>query len=225
MRSAVLDHGASRPPDEARTVVVAVEIRLYREAIARTIATSSGLRFAGDASSAHELSALVSACRPDVALVDVSMVGALEAVRRIATVEPRTRVLALGLPRREEDVLAAAEFGVAGFIGADSSLSDLVAAVNMVINGEAPCTGQIAAALLRRVAATASDRTLELGLDELTLREREILELVDGPDDHRRQAADLQRPTGARRRALRPARVSHWPTDDGRGARPRRPRR
>ena len=178
MTSAALDQSSSSLPG-AVTVVVAVEIRLYREAIGRTIAVSPGLRFAGEASTALEFSDLVGACRADVALVDVTMIGALEAVRRVSATAPRTRMLALGLPRLEEDVLAVAESGVAGFIGADAGLMDLVSAVHKVMEGEAPCSGRIAATLLRRVAATTVERTLDAGLDELTVREREILELLD----------------------------------------------
>lgn len=167
------------PGGDTITVVVAVEVRLYREAIGRAIAASAGMRCAGEASCARELSELAGACHPDVALVDVAMRDGLQAVRHITAFEPQTRVLAIGLPRREQDVVAAAEFGVAGFIGADSSLGSLVSAVIMVMNGEAPCSGQAAAALLRRVAATASVNGTDEGLGDLTSREREILELVD----------------------------------------------
>ena len=178
MSSTISHHASERPPRPV-TVVVAIEVRLYREAIVRTLAGSPKLRFAGEASSAHQLTTLARACHPDVALVDVGMVDALAAVRHMTEHEPLTRVLAIGLPRREEDVVAAAELGVAGFISADHSLGSLVSAVEMVMNGEAPCSGRIAAALLRRVAATAFVGTRDAGLGELTAREREILELVD----------------------------------------------
>lgn len=160
-------------------MAVAVEVRLYREAIANTVAAAPGLELVGEASSTRELSELVETCRPHVVLVDAALPDVLAALRQMTASHSSIRILALGLPPREEDIVTVAELGVAGFIGADSSLAELAPAIRMVMNGEAPCTGRIAATLLRRVAAAADPRPLANGLEELTLREREILELVD----------------------------------------------
>jgi DNA-binding NarL/FixJ family response regulator len=60
---------------------------------------------------------------------------------------------------------------VAGFVGLDGSIADVVAAVQSAIRGELECSPRTAGMLLRRVSAAST-------LDELTRREREIMRLM-----------------------------------------------
>jgi len=159
-------------------VVVVVEVRLYRDAVARAVDEQHDLRLDGEADSARRGLAEVERLRPDVLLIDFGTSGVAEALRLTRVVAPATRVVALGFGGGDAAAVAAAEMGVSGYVGIDQSLSDVIAAVRGVMRGEAPCDGRIAAALLRRVAARAGEDVCPPVLAELTLRERRILELM-----------------------------------------------
>ena len=92
---------------------------------------------------------------------------------------PAAAVVALGVRETEDEVVACAEAGVAGYVTREHTLADLIAALDALARGEAPCPPRAAAMLLRRVSALAAERRpAPSGVDELTNREREILDLI-----------------------------------------------
>jgi two-component system nitrate/nitrite response regulator NarL len=118
------------------------------------------------------------AASPDVSLVDLAMPGSLPLVRAMRADRPEVQVVTLSVPEAEQEVLACAEAGAAGFVTLDSSLDDLCAILLSVGRGDVLCPPWIAGALLRHVATLARGGGGTLGTD-LTTREREVMELVD----------------------------------------------
>ena len=117
----------------------------------------------------------------EVALVDTAMPYGLAAVRGIVATAPEVKVVALGIPERERDLIACAEAGIAGYVPREASVADLVAVLESVARGELLCSPRTAAALLRRVTALAAARPTASGvaLEALTPREREIVALLE----------------------------------------------
>jgi len=112
---------------------------------------------AGNGREAVELAARV---RPDVALLDVTMpdIGGVEACAAIKAQSPEVRVLMLTVSEDALDVRAALRVGAGGYLLKDMPPTELVQAVLS--------TDQ-------RVMASA-----EAPDDELSVREREVLELI-----------------------------------------------
>ena len=119
---------------------------------------------------------------PDVILMDVRMpvLDGIEATRRILA-EPgaRARVLILTTFGLDDVVFEALRAGASGFMLKDAPPEELVAGVRVVAAGEA----LLAPAVTRSVVeefARLSPHPVEApaGLDRLTPREREILELI-----------------------------------------------
>jgi DNA-binding NarL/FixJ family response regulator len=160
------------------SIVVVVEVRLYREAVVRALSDQDDLRLLGEGDSARVALIEISRSQPDVVLLDLGIPHALDAVRQARAVAPDTRIVALGFGGTDAEVVAAAEAGLGGYIGVHQPLDDVITAIRGVVRGEAPCDGLIAAALLRRVAARAGEVESAPVLAELTSRERRILELL-----------------------------------------------
>ena len=101
--------------------------------------------------------AVAFAERPDVdvALVDRSMAASSILIECLAS---STRVLTLASPAEDDDVIDAAEAGVSGYVTRESSLEDLLDAIERAARGEAICPAPMAASLLRRVAALSGER-------------------------------------------------------------------
>jgi DNA-binding NarL/FixJ family response regulator len=159
-------------------VVIACDIRLYREGLSLHLARQEQLGVVGCASTREETHRLARELAPDVLLLDMAMHESLEIVHELRVDVPDTRVLALTIPEADGAVIACAEAGVAGFVTREASLSDLVDAISSAARGEACMSPRAAAALLRRVSALAADRPAAPARGELTVREREIVELV-----------------------------------------------
>jgi DNA-binding NarL/FixJ family response regulator len=160
-------------------VLVVDDTRLFREGLARTIEASSDMIVAGVAADPEQVLIAIHDCRPDIVLLRMAVPESIGMLRAIADQAPQVSVIALGLIENDNDIIACAEAGVAGYLSREGSVEDLVATVRSVARGEALCSPRIAATLLRRVATLASERQSSTGRVHLTAREREIVRLID----------------------------------------------
>lgn len=168
-------HGVASP---SLSLLITVQIRLYREGLAQNLARFSHLDVAGTAASTGEAVAALRNLRPEIMLLDLGMDDAPRLVRQARETAPDTRLVALGVYESENDVLACAEAGIVGYVPHDASLADLVAVVESAANGELRCSPRIAAALFRR-AGSATGRRQGHDRASLTVREREVAELLE----------------------------------------------
>lgn len=172
-------------------VVIACDIRLYREGLALHLARHEELDVVRTACTADETYAVARELRPDVLLLDIAMHDSLEIVHELCRLVPDSKVVALTLPEVEGAVVACAEAGVAGFVMRDASLADLVDAICSAARGEACMSRRAAATLLHRVGVLAADRAAPSVRAELTAREREIVELIEQGMSNKAIAARL----------------------------------
>jgi DNA-binding NarL/FixJ family response regulator len=160
-------------------VVIACDIRLYREGLLTHLAKQEPLGVVGSASTVEETYRVARELVPDVLLLDMAMPDSLAIVQELRRIIPETRVVALAIPEVEHAVIACAEAGVSGFVTREASVADLLNAIVSVAHGEAAVSPRMAATLLRRVGTLAAGRAPARTHAELTLREREIVRLID----------------------------------------------
>jgi DNA-binding NarL/FixJ family response regulator len=157
--------------------------RIHRDALASILARGDRVRVVGMASHREEVFSQLEAERPDIVLIDVTMSDVAGTAAEIRARAPGVKVVAITLGETEAEVVRLAEAGVAGYVVADASLEDLTVAVESAVRGELFCSPRVAFTLLRRVGAMANQIRSAEGetgpLSELTLREQEILKLVD----------------------------------------------
>jgi DNA-binding NarL/FixJ family response regulator len=159
-------------------VVVAASVRLYRDGIALSL-RQQGIQVVALVSNAHETLAAVAASPADVVLLDVSMEGAHDVVRALVERTPGIMVVAFAVDDGHDDaVLACAEMGVAGWVGRDGSLTDLIEAIRNAARGELVCSARMAGLMARRLAVHAGKRPVVPNGTLLTPRELEIAELL-----------------------------------------------
>ena len=173
-------------------VIVAGDIRLYRDGVATYLHQPPRFEVVGAVGSREEVRDRVRALRPDVLVLDMAMRDALETARDLAELAPEVKVVALTVPEVERAVIACAEAGVAGYLRREGSLDDLVATIERAVRGETVVPPRIAAGLFRRMAALAAQRRNDDALVELTAREREVVLLLDGGLSNKQIAARLQ---------------------------------
>lgn len=161
-------------PSEILRVVVADDHPLFRAGVVSSLREVAGLDVIGEAGDAAGALALAREHLPDVVVLDVAMPGGgLNAARDITAACPATRVVMLTVSEDEDDILAAMKAGASGYILKGSDAAEVAAVIRQVAAGEVYVAPALAWGLLREMS-----RPRSTPLDELTPREREVLELV-----------------------------------------------
>ena len=140
----------------------------------------------GEAADVGSAVAGIRATEPDVVLLDVHLPGGggravLEALRSEL---PAVRWLALSVSDAAEDVIAVIRAGARGYVTKTISGPDLLAAVRRVAEGDVVFSPRLAGFVLDAFAATGGtapepgDAAPDAGLDLLSSREREVMQLL-----------------------------------------------
>jgi DNA-binding NarL/FixJ family response regulator len=120
--------------------------------------------------------------RPDVVLMDVVFKGSMngiEATRRIKEVSPTTKVVIMTAHHEDRLLVEAVEAGASGFLGKDEAADEVLAAAKSAAEGEVLIDPSTLTRLLHQVAKEREAQRDAMALfDELTEREREILQLL-----------------------------------------------
>jgi two-component system nitrate/nitrite response regulator NarL len=159
-------------------VLVATHIRLYCEGLGRVLRESPEFALVGTACSAPEAVAQTYKLGADVVLLDMAMSEAFAVAKEVARVGSLSKIVALGMPDDETQVLSCAQIGIAGYVTRDGSVEDVVAAIKAAARGEVHCSPKIAGSLFRRIAALSTERPGKAAGGALTAREAQILKLV-----------------------------------------------
>ena len=159
-------------------LLIADDQPLMRAGFRAVLEATGDMEVVGEASDGEEAVRAARSLKPDVVLMDVRMpnLDGIEAIRQL----PNYRVLVLTTFGLDEYIVEALRAGASGFITKDVPAEQLVHAVRVVAAGDALLTPAVTRQLLDRVArrlpAPVSHSPDEL--NELTEREREVLELL-----------------------------------------------
>ncbi|MFC4424932.1 LuxR C-terminal-related transcriptional regulator [Deinococcus navajonensis] len=149
---------------------------LFREGVAATLGADPRFEVVGEGASAQEALSLCRVLLPDVLLLDLHLPGGgLSAARQVTASCPVTRIVMLTVSEDEADVLSTLKAGARGFVLKGVSGRELRSIIASVAAGEVYVTPGLAASMLHDMTAS---RPGPNPLDELTPRERQILEGV-----------------------------------------------
>jgi DNA-binding NarL/FixJ family response regulator len=158
-------------------VLIADDHRLVRAGIRRLLESMPGVEVVAEADDGRAAIRLAREHMPDLAILDIAMpeLNGLDACARIVRDLPGVRVLMLSMHAEDAYVFDAVHAGASGYVLKDAALVELELAVRSVSRGDKYFSPAVSAALVERLRnATAEGRAG----DPLTLRQREILQLV-----------------------------------------------
>ena len=166
-------------------IFVVDDLRLLREGLVSLLAEQEEITVIGTAASGSKALAKIKELRPDVALIDIGMPGkdglaVTQALRREA---PAVKVIILGMPDLNEEIMACIEAGAAGYVLKEATIDYLVETIRAVHGGESFCSPRLAASLFSRIAELVSERqpAIPQSAIKLTAREVEIIkEIAEG---------------------------------------------
>jgi DNA-binding NarL/FixJ family response regulator len=163
-------------------VLIADDQALVRVGLRKIFEAEPDLEVLGECPDGADAVEAARRLSPDVVLMDVRMpvLDGIEATRRIVAAQSHVRVLVLTTFALDEYVYDALHAGASGFMLKDAPPEELVAAVRIVARGVALLAPAITRAVIEEFARRAAppSRPAPLAVDELTPREREVLDLL-----------------------------------------------
>lgn len=154
-------------------IVIAEDHGLVADGLSAMLSVEGDMEVIEVVTSGEALVESVDHHRPDVALVDVKLIGmdGLTAVREIVQRGGPTRMMALTMSTDQSTVARAVAAGVAGYLPKDVRREELIEAVRAVASGKGFLHPDVARAFLNLVGTTSSP-----GLTPLSNREQDVLE-------------------------------------------------
>jgi len=170
------------------SVFLADDHTVVRQALAEMIAKEPDFVIVGQCGDGLTVTRQVLAAKPDVLVLDISMPGlnGLDICREVTRKMRRVAVLILSMHDDEEFVARSLENGASGYLMKEADNDQLVDALQTVARGELYLAPGISRNVLHRLGRNAEDP-----YESLTLRERQVLQLIAEGKTSRDAAKDL----------------------------------
>ena len=158
----------------ATRILLADDHAIVRQGL-RLLLQREGFEVVGEAVNGAEAVRLATESCPDVAVLDYGMplLNGVAAAREILQTCPLAKVILLTMHADDRYVLEAVRLGVKGYVVKTQASTDLVRAIHEVLRGMMYLSPRVSRTLVQAYLAKS-----EAPPDPLTLREREVLQLV-----------------------------------------------
>ncbi len=171
-------------------LLLADDHRMFRQGLREVIERKTDYVVVGEAGTGREALAQVAALGPDIVLLDIQMpeMDGVAVARELARTHPAVKVIMLTMYRQDQHLLDAIKAGARAYLLKDADAEELIAVIGRVARGEAVLDPAMTLPVLdafRRLSDQQEDG------EALTVREREILQLLAEGLDNRTMATRL----------------------------------
>ncbi|HMU94712.1 MAG TPA: response regulator transcription factor [Anaerolineales bacterium] len=159
-------------------IVLADDHKLVRQGVRSLLEAQPGFEVIGEASDGQEAYKLIESLSPDIAFLDVMMpnLNGIETAKLVHQRALKTRIIFLSMHANATYAVRALQSGALGYVLKDSDFTEVLNAVEHVLEGRRYLSTAIADEVLEMLLSAEAGK--DESLDLLSPREREILQLV-----------------------------------------------
>jgi DNA-binding NarL/FixJ family response regulator len=174
-------------------MLVVEDYTLVRQAIVSLLLEEGGIEIVGEASNGSQAVAKARELQPDVILMDLYMPGVdgLTATRLIKRDLPDTQIILLTVSTEEDDLLKAVQAGARGYILKSADAASIIQQIKQVIAGKVALSEDLVGQLLSGLGRNPQPVAQEAPPQPITVREREVLELITQGTTNKEISASL----------------------------------
>ena len=161
-------------------VLIAEDHTIVRQGLVALLKSEPDIEVAGEASDGLEAIEMAQKMVPDVILMDIAMrnLNGLDATRKIKKLFPRMKVLVLTMYDNEEVIFQILKAGASGYLIKDTAMTELVSAIRAIQQGDSYLSPSISKKVIDEYIRRAEMGEQRDSNDPLSIREREILQLI-----------------------------------------------
>jgi DNA-binding NarL/FixJ family response regulator len=161
-------------------IVIAEDHNILREGLKSLVRSNDAFEVVAEAGDGIEAIRAVEKHRPDLLLLDLSMprMSGISVIKDIKARFPETKILALTIHDTEEYILESFHAGLDGYCLKDANSSELLMAINRVLEGKTYLSPGISEKVLVGFLEEKKKFKTITSWDSITQREREVLKLV-----------------------------------------------
>ncbi len=161
-------------------LILADDHKIFLDGIKSLLSEVNNFEILATVSSGEQLLELLQSETPDIVVTDITMKGisGIEVTKIITEKYPEVKVLILSMHTNEEFVLNAAKVGADGYLPKDSSIEELIKAIELINDGSQYFSKTISDHFLKSYIKRFRYEQDVIEKSDLTAREIEILKLV-----------------------------------------------
>jgi DNA-binding NarL/FixJ family response regulator len=161
-------------------IILADDHAVMRRGLRLLLEQQKDFEIVGEASDGREAVKLAETLKPDIAVLDITMpnLNGIEAARQITAKQLGVSIVVLSMHADESFVLRALKAGARGYLLKESPESDFMNTIRMVSEGKSFFSPTVSRMLVEDYVRQLQDKDIEDSYELLTLREREILQLI-----------------------------------------------
>ena len=162
-------------------VLLAEDHTIVRKGLRSLLDKETGIEVVGEAEDGREAIVKAEELHPDVVVMDIAMPGlnGLEATRQIKKRFPDMKILILTMHANEEYILQSLKAGASGYLVKKAAPAELISAINAVHKGHSFLSPSISRMVIDEYIRRSKEISEgEEGFEQLTVREREVLQLI-----------------------------------------------
>jgi DNA-binding NarL/FixJ family response regulator len=157
-------------------IVLVDDHQMFRDGVKSVLSDEENIEVVGEVGSGKDLYGLLESITPDLIITDISMpdISGIEVAKYVTENYPGIKILILSMHSNEEFITKALSVGANGYLPKDTSMKELLEAINTIYSGDNYFNKSISDTILNSLMNKPKEEN-----KSLTKREKEIINLVN----------------------------------------------